>query len=196
MVVSVIGIFLFFFIFWKRLREDYVANQIFSTAFFVIFGIGITYTAARFYFFDWWFWALFAGALGGAVLGIFKYRMRIYEVIESAVIGLLPWLSLSLLAGAFINKSVFSYLASALIVILILLFLLIDTHYKTFTWYKSGKAGFSGLIVLSLLFLIRSGVAIAFPDMISFVGNREVLLSGIVAFILFLNLFNLARKSS
>ncbi|KKT33345.1 MAG: hypothetical protein UW21_C0012G0005 [Candidatus Woesebacteria bacterium GW2011_GWB1_44_11b] len=53
--------------------------------------------------------------------------------------------------------------------------------------------GFSGLLVAGLFFLIRAGVATAFPTVLSFVGGVEGTVSGIVAFAFFLGLYNLSR---
>jgi len=78
---------------------------------------------------------------------------------------------------------------------LVMLFLsyYLDTNYKRFTWYKSGRIGFAGLFTASVIFLVRSVLAITKVHMISFVGSGEAVVSGIMAFVGFLLLFDLGR---
>jgi hypothetical protein len=195
-VTTVIGVFIYLFIFWKRLNEDYIANQLFSAAFIILLSILIGYIVSRLYFGSWWFWAVAVGMFIGTILTSLKYRIRYFEVLEASFIGLLPWLILVFAGSSLINKSILPALISLVIALFILLFIFLDTHYKRFTWYRSGRAGFSGILTISLLFLVRSVVAGFNPGMISFVGKVDILLSAAVAVISFLALIYLARLKS
>jgi len=44
-----LGIIIFLFFFWKRLKEDYSSERIFSTAFYILFGIGAGFLAVWFF---------------------------------------------------------------------------------------------------------------------------------------------------
>jgi len=191
-IITFIGVFIFLFVFWKRLKEDYITNQVFSVATLVLIGIGIANIISRFYFNGWWFWMAFTGSFIGVIAGIIKYRLRFFEVVEAFVIALLPWLGLTFLALAF-NTEVKTVIFTGIIVLLIIIFGFLDSRYKTFTWYRSGRIGFSGLTVLGLFFLIRAAVAVFLPNMVSFVGREDSILSAVIAFLSFFGLFNISR---
>lgn len=193
---NAIGFFVFLFVFWKSLKEDYTSSQVFSTSFSIVLGIILFNILARIFFSTWWFWASFVGVLVGFVVGLLRFKLRVLETIQALLIALLPWLGLNFLAHAIINSNLISLLASVTVALLIGFYLLVEAHYKKFTWYKSGKVGFSGLATAGLFFLTRGTVAVFINDVISFSGKSEPYLSAIVAFVFFLALFNLARRNS
>lgn len=195
-IFNLLGILIFLFLFWKRLKEDYIANQIFSTASLILIGIILANLIAKSFFPDWWFWLDFAGILLGLSLAFFRYGLRFFETSDAAVISLLPWLGLIFLADSIGNSDLTSLIGSLIILALSLLYFFFDTHYKKFSWYKSGRVGFSGFSILGIFFLIRAAVAVAFPAVLSFSSNYESLLSGITAFISFLLVFNLAQQKT
>ncbi len=193
---NLIGLLLFLFIFWKKLKEDYIPIQIFNSAsFIVVFLLAATLVSDKFFQASK-FWLSFSGIGIGLTIGIARYRLRIFETIEATIIGLFPWLALTFLADAIVNSSTSSLIASGVIVIFIGLYLFLDKHYKRFSWYKSGRVGFAGLTVLGIFFLIRAFVAAVFDNMLSFAMNYEALLSGVAAFVSFLAVFNLARQKT
>ncbi|OGM28713.1 hypothetical protein A2962_02520 [Candidatus Woesebacteria bacterium RIFCSPLOWO2_01_FULL_39_61] len=193
---SIIGIVIFLFIFWNRLREDYSESIIFTSAFYVLFGMFISTLASLYFFEKWWFWLALLGGVVATWLAIFRFKLRVFEVVESNVLGSLTLLSLVYLYNLVQSKDILSGSATLICLALIILFIYFDKHYKDFTWYKSGRIGFSGLTILGLFFLIRAAVALFFHDMISFVSGYEVVLSGIIAFVSFLTVFNLAKVKS
>ena len=142
----------------------------------------------------WWFWLSLLSVLVALFLAIKRYRLRVFETLEAQVISLLPWLSLLFLADSIINSNIHSLVGFILITLLIILFFIFDKHYKRFTWYKSGRVGFSGLTILGLFFLIRALVALKFDNVLSFSGKNEVYFSAVLAFSSFLILFNLSRQ--
>ena len=191
---TILGILIFLFLFWKRLKEDYVSGQIFNAAFYMLLGIFLGKILATKFFPDWWFWASFFGALVGVFAGVARFKLRILETFEAATLGLLPWIGLVFLREAIKTSSPNSFFASLVIFGLILLFFFFDSRYKKFTWYKSGRIGFSGLMVVGIFFLTRAAIAPIVPDVISFAGKYEAFFSGIFAFTSFLLVFNLARR--
>ncbi len=194
-LITLLTVFLFLFIFWLRLKDDYTQNQIFTTGFYVLLGIGIGNILAIKFMRDFWFWLGFFGGFLGLIYGVSHFRLRFFEALESYTIsGLFLFLIVSFI----------SYLedlsSSTLIVILLVLFFIsffyfLDSRYKNFTWYKSGKVGFSGLTILGLFFLTRSLVAIRTVSVISFGKDVEVLLSGLLSFISFIILYNLSERT-
>ena len=193
---TVLGIVIFLFIFWNKQREDYPSGEIFSTSFYILSSIGLGLLVSSKYFPAWWFWASIAGIILGLGLGLLRFRFRFFESLEAIIIGLLPWLSLVFLSDSISSSSIFSFGAFAVVVALMGLDHFLDRHYKGFSWYRSGRIGFSGLTVAGAFFLIRAAVASFLPFVLSFVESFEAILSGVAAFILFLLTFNLARQET
>ncbi len=183
----------FLYVFWKRLKEDYMDYQIFSTGFYTLFGISLGSIVASYFAPIWWFWLSLLGGLIGIFLGILRFRLKFIEVLEAGILGGLIILNLFLSYSLMITRNLVLFLTFVFGLLLILLFLLLDRHYKKFTWYKSGKIGFSGFTTAGIFFLVRSIVALSLPNMLSFVGNYEVYISAIAAFGSFLTVFNLSR---
>ena len=199
MIVNVVfmflGIFIFLFFFWKRLKEDYLSSQIFTSAFYVVLAILLAKALSLRFFPNYWFWAALAATALAIAIGILRYHLRAFEALEAVGVGLLPWLGLTFLADFANNSASPSGLSALVVASLIVLFFFLDARYKSFAWYKSGRVGFAGLTVLGIFFLIRAAVAAFFTNMLSFMGPRESILSGTIAFVLFLTVFNLARQN-
>ena len=192
---NVLGIIIFLFLFWKKLKEDYISTQIFSSAFIIIAGTLVFYLISRFYIPAWWFWFGFFGFLVGLVIAILRFGLRPYETFEAVIISVLPWVSLLYLNDSIKNASLTSLIGFAITLGIVFLYIFLNSRYKNFTWYKSGRVGFAGLTSIGIYFLIRGLIAIFFPFVVSFVVDYEPILSGSFAFSFFLLVFNLSRKS-
>ena len=193
---NTIGVLLFFFLFWRKLKEDYDSERILTFAVFIAAGIGIASFISLSFLPQWWFWADCLGATLGFTLGRLKFKFRFFENLEAATIGLLPWLSIVFLQDAILYSSWSSLIAFAALILIVGFYIFLDTHYKKFTWYKSGRVGFSGLTTLGVLFLIRTAVAAGFPSVLSFLGPIDSIISGVIAFTSFLLVFNLSRQQA
>jgi hypothetical protein len=192
--VNVLGIFIFLFVFWKRLREDYSSEIIFKTASYILVGVLAGFLLSLKFIPVAFFWFTFLGALLGLGFAIWRLKIRFYETFEALIISSFPWLSFIFLLDSVTNSSLISFLAFVATLIFVFISYYLDTHYKTFTWYRSGKIGFAGLLTLSIFFIARSVLAIFTVNMLSFVGLRvEAVISGAAAFICFVLLFNLGR---
>ena len=192
--VNILGVLLFLFLFWKRLKEDYSSNIVFSISFFVLIGIFLGFWISKYFFPDWFFWLEAFGAFLGFSIGFMKFNTRFFETYEALFISLLPWLTLFYLAEFIKRPSWIVGVVSLLNFGLIILFDFVSIHYKNFSWYKSGKIGLAGLLTSGVFFLIRAAIATIFPSMVSFSGRSEVVLSGICAFSIFLLIYNLSRN--
>jgi len=191
---NVLGIFVFLFVFWKRLREDYSSEIIFNTAFYVLIGVLIGFLISLKFAPSASFWFAFVGATLGLGFAILRLRVKFYETFEALIISSFPWISFVFLSDSVTHSSLSSFLAFVVILIFVFISYYLDTHYKNFTWYKSGKIGFAGLSALGLFFIVRSILAIFTVNMLSFVGLRvEAIISGTAAFTCFVLLFNLGR---
>lgn len=190
---NTLGVLIFLFVFWKRLREDYAASQIFTTGLYMIVGISLAVIISTKFFGSWGFWLSFTGAALGLTLGVLKFKLRFFETFEAGVAATFPWLGVVFLSDSIEKSNPASFIGFIVIILLIVLFYFLDAHYKKFTWYKSGRVGFTGLTTLGLLLLLRAAVAPIVPDMLSFSGKYEAIISGILAFVSFLLVFNLSR---
>jgi len=193
---TLLGIFIFLFLFWRRLKEDYTPNQIFGTAFYALFGALGANLISIYFLPSWWFWLDLFGALLGVTLGILRFHLRVFETLEALVLATLPWFGLILLSDFIETTGVSSGVGATVILVLVGLFYFLDTHYKGFTWYKSGRVGFSGLTVAGAFFLIRAAVAATSVNVLSFVNGKEAVLSGLLAFVSFLAVYNLAKEKT
>lgn len=193
--VSVVGILFFLFIFWKRLIDDYLPSQIFTTAFFILLGVGFGYLISIKFLPFWWFWIGFLGLFLGLILGIVRYRLRFFETLEAVLIGFGPWLGLIFFADSVLSYSASSFIGFAVILGLVGLFYYLDNHYKGFTWYGSGRVGFAGLSVAAFFFTIRLTTSYFFSTVLSLSGKYDIWLSSVTAFCLFLSVFHLSRSN-
>lgn len=195
-LINFLGSLLFLFLFWRKLKEDYQVADIFTTSFILLGIASVFFIISKKFFPVWWFWFLISGISLGLGLAIFKYKFKFYESLEALTLAFLPWLSLVFLVDSVKNGSVFSLGYYIYLIGLLFLGFYLAANYKKIIWYKSGRVGFAGLFTLAIFFLVRAAVALLFPFMLSFVGKIEVILSGILAFIFFLMIYNLSRKVS
>lgn len=193
--VSLAGVLIFLFIFWKRLKEDYASEIVFKSATYILVCFLAGYVLSLRYFPQAYLYFGFLGSLIGVWLTIFKLKIKFYELTDAMVLSFLPWLSLTFFKDSIQSSSFVSFAAFLYVLLIIFLYYYFDTHYKEFTWYKSGKVGFSGMAALGLIFITRSLVAVVGISVLSFVGRFEGIVSGTFAFIAFLLLYNLGRKT-
>jgi len=191
---NLLAALVFLFLFWRKMREDYTANQIFTTAIYAILGGALGVGIAFKFVFVWWFWPLMIGVFLGFGVGVWRFHLRFYETLDALIFSLLPWLAVFFLSDSIVNLKLSSLIASALVFGLVGLYWYLDNHYKNFSWYRSGKVGFAGLTTAAAFFLVRAALAIPFGYVLSFSGKFEALISAITAFIFFLLIFNLSRQ--
>jgi branched-subunit amino acid transport protein len=192
--INLLGIFVFLFIFWKRLREDYSSEIIFKTAFEILIGILVGFLLSLKFVPAGFFWLAALGALIGLVLAVLSLKVKFYETFEALIISSFPWISFVFLLDSITHSSLRSFFAFIAILVFVFISYYLDAHYKNFTWYKSGKIGFAGIVTVALFFITRALLAIFGISMVSFVSLRfEALISGSAAFICFILLYNLAK---
>ena len=200
-----IGLLGFLFLFWRRLKEDYPAGHILSFGFLIIIPLligflaglvisGVIFSPNPVFFSPTglWFWLAFGLSLIGFGVGQVKFRLRTYETFEAMALGFLFWFFALSFSNSLVTGNLKLFFFSLVVGSLVSFFFFLDVRYKTFTWYKSGKIGFSGLAILVMLFFIRVFVALLDPSMLSFIGKFDAILSGIVSFIFLIIIYNLS----
>jgi len=195
LITNFLGILVFLFIFWKRLKEDYASEIIFKAAFFILLGVTLAFLTSFKLIPLWFLWSEFLGLLLGLGAAIYALKIKFYESFEALIISILPWIGFIFLKDSVFGSSLTSFIAFLVILLVVFISYWLDTNYKNFTWYKSGKIGFAGISSLGIIFLVRSIIAATGMPVLSFVGKFEAILSGIAAFICFLLLYNLGRIS-
>lgn len=189
-----LGIILFLFIFWKKLREDYSSEIIFQTAMTSLVGLGLGLALSRLILPAWFFWFGFLGAVAGLSLMLARFKLKFFETFEGFILASIPVVTLMFFHDSISHSSLYSFLAFVACLILIFLAYWVDLNYKSFTWYKSGKIGFTGLFIASFFFLTRTVIAIIRLPVVSLVGKLEPVVSGIVALATLGLLIKLGRK--
>ncbi len=198
-----IGILGFLFLIWRRLREDYTSNKIFSFGFvlsgclFVGFILGLFLQSKILYpaVFNpsgLWFWFSFVFISLGFVYSFYVIKFQFFETLEAVGLAFLFWLFVVFLINSIIFVDLKLLMFSIFVGVLIAFFYFVDTRYKSFLWYKSGRVGFSGLIIFAIFFLARSVVALINPNMLSFIGRFDAIISAIASFAFFVTLYNLS----
>lgn len=204
-LASGVGILVFLFLYWRRVKEDYSAKLIFNSAFTFVFSviigalvgfvIGKLLPSSRvFYPSGLWFWGGVVGAFIAHAISTRRFKLKNVETFEAAVMSFLPWLSFSYLANFLGEQKFQSILQSGIALFLFGLFNFLDKRYRSFQWYKSGKVGFSGLIVAGLFFLARVFISYQSPDAVSIIGRVDVVISAVCAFLLLFSLYNLSER--
>lgn len=192
-IANLFGIFTLLYLLWKRLKDDYHYEKIFNLSFIVLFGLIIGLIISKFILPQFWFWISLTTVMLGFTAFIVSTKIRFYESFEGLVLSFLPWISFIFLHDAVVNSSLSSFLAFWITLICLFVFFFCDSQYRGFTWYKSGRVGFAGLVTAGLFFTLRLLMSIYFKDVISLVDNLEVYFSATVAFTIFLLLYNLSR---
>ena len=196
----------FLFFYWRHLHEDYILQKIFQSGFYQVVAALLgafvfhlisknTHQTAIYRPQQLWFWGLVVGLIISFFIIKWKFKFRMNEVFEASTAGFLYAMFFVLSSQLFINFSLSFIISIAFIVLLIVIFHYLKANYKKFGWYHSGKVGFASFVTLGILFITRAVFAIFLrPNMISFVGRIDGLISVTLAFVIFLQLYNLSRK--
>lgn len=192
----VVSLLTFLFFFWRRLREDFEPPVIFRSGLLIVAGFAVGSatagvllprflpSSAIFSPTGLWFWGAGIGLAIGFAISYRVFKLPFYESLEAAVVGFLfasPFITREWIYE-FISLCVYYYLRS---------------HYKSFSWYKSGKVGFAGLATMGVFFLVRSILALVGGSMIVFtgIGKVEVVLCAALSFLSFFAVYNLSENT-
>lgn len=192
-IILFVGIFLF--LFWQKLKEDYVATQIFTSASYVMFFALVCFCIAYIVNPKAWFWLEVIGCIGGLAVAVKRQRIRPTEIMEAFVAATLPvFTGINIIY--YLKPGLFEFIfIPILLVILNIIFLFLKSHYKKFTWYKSGRVGFASLAILIIFFLSRTILAIFFDNVLSFWLDKEFYLSAFLTTLCLGGLYKLSIKS-
>lgn len=192
-LASLVAFLSFLFIFWRKLREDYLSSQIFSLGILGLVSLVVTVILVEWYGRVEYRWLSVVVPFCVMTAYSIKNHMRINEVTNALfpalVIGNICYLLLEPLP----SKKLLLFLVLANLLFLPLFFFL-ESNYKRIQWYKSGKIGFSGLLSSSIFFAANAAVAFSSFPMIFFVGKINAVVLLVLAVFSLLWLFLLSRK--
>ena len=194
-IVNIIGVLIFLFLIWRNLKQDYLPEQIFNYSTIVLFSMILFFFLSRMFLPNWWFWISFVGFCLGILLGYLRIKYNFYEYLEAFTIASIPWLAIIFITDSVINTSWESLVLGFITLSFFGIFYFFKKRYKSFSWYRSGRIGFASITTLGMYFLIRGLIAFILPDMLSFVGKYEAMVSGSASFLFFVMLYNLSRKN-
>ena len=55
-IANILGFFLFFYLYWKKLKDDYSSEKIFNSGFVLVLGILLGTLFSKYLFVAYWFW--------------------------------------------------------------------------------------------------------------------------------------------
>lgn len=148
----------FSFILWKRLREDYPPEPVFSVT-LVLLGVGLLAASFLGAVGDFSFWI---GTLLLSVAGFYtikKLGFKFFEFVDAVVPAfflLSFFVSLASVVKNPTNPVLLAQVAVPLFSLVVYNFFI--ARYRQFSWYPSGKVGFAGLSSLGVYFVLRGAV--------------------------------------
>jgi len=193
-LTNTLGILVFLFILWMRLKEDFASEIIFKLGFNTLIGICLGVLISNKFLRPYFLWFGFMGGLIGMLTTVLKFKSKFFEIFEAFIVSVLPWMGFVFLNDSVMHYSLSSFLGFIAILVLIFVSYYLSAHYKNFNWYKSGKIGFTGITILGLIFIIRFMLAIFGISVLSFVSNFEAVISG-VGFLICLSLLVYLTKT-
>lgn len=162
--------FSFSFALWRRLRDDYTNEKIFSWTLRVLALSLLGVWIAQAFIPQFVFFSLFLfGTLSGIVF-LKTLGLKFFELIDAVAISIFyfvffSWIGLGisegrnlLLLDSYTTSQFYPHLLIALFSIY--LYLIFRKYYRGFLWYPSGKVGFCGLASLGIFFLLNAGVEV------------------------------------
>lgn len=195
-----ICIFLYLFFYWKRLKEDYTSNIIFSSGFFILFLFAIPlFLVAFFANIAIAFWSAIIGFLIAVLYVRRSYHLRFFELLEASGMGMLIFFFAYCIHAVLGSGNQIAAIMAGLIPVVFLFYFYTNRNYKKFNWYKSGRVGFSGLASLGLYFLLRCVIVVVSPPAVvslstSIVfGKPDAIISALLSLSLFFCLYQLSR---
>lgn len=191
LIANILGLTLFFFFLWKRLKDDYHYEKIFNFGFLILLGTIIGYFVSNYIFKEYWFWIQLLITACLFMFNIIRQKMKFFESFEALIIGSLPWIGLVFLTDSVGRSSLSSFLLFWITLICVFFFFLLDSQYRKFTWYKSGRVGFAGVVTGFVFFVSRIVLYLIYPKTISFVPNFEIYFSSTFALVFFLLTYKL-----
>ena len=135
-VFVLLSSFLFLFVYYRKLKEDFLPSQIFRDGTLILFCTGVGALISFFIAQQLWFWLSTIGFIIGLIFALIRSRIPILEGLEAASLGAL-WLLLFYYVFQLITKpTIPEWVGFGGIILTFLIYLFFTFNYKKFTWYR------------------------------------------------------------
>ena len=183
-VLKFLAITAFSFVLWKKLKEDYTTDLIFSFTILILAFTTLGVAVAQNFLPGYSFWLV--TLLDTLVVSWFvkSNYFKLYELLDALVLSLLTLflgtniteLLLQIIRDRGIGVSDIYFTAQIFAALLtIILYKIYLKRYRSFSWYPSGKIGFIGLSLAASYFLLRGLVAIGTSSVVPFFEPARIL---------------------
>ena len=178
----------YLFVFWRKLKEDYYQESLFSlglTQYVFLAGLYLVATRARlvnFYYLEMIF------ALGGYLLISYWFKRDSANKLEIAEGMLISFWLVDALWSSYLGL----FWGAGLSIFSAIVFVVVNKNYKKFNWYRSGRVGIAGITALGLRSLIKGSLVLMMP--VQFPYRFAPLVFGLFAFANFMLVYKLANK--
>ena len=191
-LLFLIASYVYFFLFWKALREDLHEKSLFQSSLFVyisilllsVVGVLVSSFIPQSVIFNpgsvWFF---------GGVIAFFGSIALLVKGVNVAA-GILTD---ALLPGVLMMLGVVSTrdLKSFVVVLATLgIYLVFKKFYKRIRWYKSGRPGFAAFAAICCLFILRIVFALNSSPVLFSIGRVDILLSAVIVFLSAFAIYN------
>jgi len=181
----------YLFVFWRKLKEDYYQESLFSlglTQYGLLAGLYFISTRinnpANFFYLEIVF------VLLGYFMISFWFKRGSANKLEIVEGTLLAFWLMDVLWGSYQRL----FWEAGLSVFSLVVFWLETKNYKKFNWYKSGRVGIAGVTALGLRSLVKGSMVLMLPAVFPF--RFAPLVFGLFAFANFVLVYKLANKLS
>lgn len=180
-LLKIIATILFSYLLWKKLKEDYAHEIIFSFTIISLLAVAFGSMLSKYITPGYDFWIVFILLIINIIWFVKRGHFKFYELLDALPITGLTFFLISNLSNLEVQKllgkdikinDLQNWLHLLFIFILLLLYKGVLKNFRSFTFYPSGKIGFLGLSVLSLYFLFRGLVAIIIPSVLRFTQTK------------------------
>lgn len=178
-LLKFLGAGIFSFVLWKKLKEDYGHDLIFSFTILVLALAAFGDILSQNFLPGFSFWSVLLFQLICVSFFVKKGYFKFYELIDGFTIS---WLTLFLTVNVsellvqiirergLRTPDLYFLLHALFILLTFIVYKAVLKRYRGFSLYPSGKIGFLGLAVSSLYFLFRGLVAILTHSVLPFFG--------------------------
>lgn len=195
LLIHFFGAFFFVFTLWKKLKEDYYPERIFNTAFIIISALFLASFLVFTPFYNFTFWFQVVVVFVGTYFLSKKFDIRLNELFDALIAGILPWLVASFLFTTINLSDVYHFIFTWVLVFLFAVYIFLNSIYKKITWYQSGKLGLSAVVVTILFFISRAIISLFNFNLTTFVAGLDLWFSVAFAFVFFLLLLRLSKEN-
>lgn len=174
------AVFLFSFSLWRKLRDDYTNEQIFSWTLRVLATGLLGVWVAKTFLPQFTFFILLIFCSVSGLIFLKTLSFKFFELIDALAISifyfvLFSWIGLGFSEGRnlftiniYTTQQFYPHVFISFFSIYI--YLIFKKYYRQFSWYPSGKVGFCGLASLAVFFLLNGGI-----EVVTHLNNPDIL---------------------